>query len=152
MEQFISIKNKQGQVWSLDVVIASLIFLMGIILLYFYAINYTSQTKAELDELFYAGEIASEFLLSEEDPGILTNGKINQTKLNDFDSLTDQEKRTTLGINHNFYFAFDDLEINSNPQDFVGIINTTNTDNLIQATRLSVYKNKPIKFQIFVWE
>ncbi len=145
-------KSKRSQVWSLDIIVAAIIFLIGIIVLYFYAINYSSQAKVELDELFYDGKIASDLLLSEEDFGILINSKINQSKLNGFDALSDQDKRGVLGVSHNFYFTFDNLEINGNPTEYVGIINTTQTENLIQVTRLTIYKNKPIKFQLFVWD
>ena len=69
-------KNKGGQAWSLDIVIASIIFIIGIISLYVYAINYSSQTKNQLDEFFYEGELASKLILSEKETGILSDGKM----------------------------------------------------------------------------
>ena len=51
----------------------------------------------------------------------------------------------------NFYFKIENLEIEGNPKDYVGIMNSSQVDSLIQITRLTIYKNKPTKFQLFVW-
>jgi len=131
--------------------IAGVIFLIGIVILYNYAINYSTQSKNNLDELLYEGNLASGLLLSEENFGIIANGKINQTKLETFNSLTTAEKKNSLGVRNNFYFTIENLEINGNPQTYVGAMNTTQIDNLIRITRISVYKNKPTKFQLFAW-
>ncbi|PIN92223.1 hypothetical protein COU55_02100 [Candidatus Pacearchaeota archaeon CG10_big_fil_rev_8_21_14_0_10_31_59] len=145
------IKNKNGQAWSLDLIIAGVIFLIGIVILFYYAINYSSQSKNQLDELLYEGNLASELILSEEESGILSNGIVNQTKLDFFANLNDTSKRNLIGIKDNFYFVMDNLEINGEPANYVGIINSSETENLIQTTRLTIYKNKPIKFELFAW-
>lgn len=151
MEQSISIKNKRAQVWSLDLIIAGVIFLMGIIILFYYSLNYSSQSKNQLDELFYEGNLASELILSEENAGILSDGIVNQTKLDNFYYLGDPSKKSILGIKNNFYFTMNNLEIQGEPKDYVGIMNTSSVDNLIQITRLTVYKNITTKFELFVW-
>jgi len=144
-------KNKKSQAWSLDLIVAVIIFMFGMIILYLYAINYSSQSRNQLDELFYEGSLAAKLILSEEVFGILSDGKINQTKLEDFYNLSYETQKTTLGLNNDFYFTFTGLEINETPVDYVGKINNTETENLIQITRLTVYKNTPIKFNIFSW-
>jgi len=149
MEQFIL--TKKAQVWSLDLIIASVIFSIGIIILYIYAINYSPETKNQLNELFYEGNLASKLILSDSDIGILSDNKINQDKLNDFNNFDYQTKKNQIGLINNFYFTFEGLEINGNPASYVGIINPPEVKNLIKITRLSIYKNKPIKFQLFVW-
>ena len=63
MEQFIL--TKKAQVWSLDLIIASVIFSIGIIILYIYAINYSPETKNQLNELLYEGNLASKLILSD---------------------------------------------------------------------------------------
>jgi len=131
--------------------IAGVIFLLGIVILYNYAINYSSQSKNNLDEFFYEGNLASSLLLSEEEFGILSNSIINQTKLETFNNLDNSEKKSSLGIKYNFYFTIDNLEINGTRQDYVGITNTTEVENLIRIPRLTIYKNKPTKFELFVW-
>jgi len=145
-------KNKKAQAWSLDLIVASIIFLVAIIILYVYAINYTSQSQDKLEEMFYEGNLASGLILSEDDSGILSKGKVNQTKLEDFYNTDYQTKRSTLGLRHDFYFTFLGLEINGTPESYVGKVNSTNSDSLIQVTRLAVYKNNIIKFQIYIWE
>ena len=143
--------KKKGQVWSLDLIIAAVIFLIGIIILYNYAINYSTQSKNNLDELLYEGNLASELILSEEDFGILSKGIVNQTKLDAFDALSDSGKKSVLGVEYNFYFTMDQLEIDRITRDYVGIINSSQVDNLVKITRLTVYKNKPVKFQLYAW-
>jgi hypothetical protein len=145
------LKYKKAQVWSLDLLIAGIIFLIGVVILYNYAINYSSQSNSNLDELFYEGNLASDLILSGEDMGILSNNAINQSKLDAFYNLDDSTKKSNLGIKSNFYFTLENLEIEGTPTAYVGIMNSSQVDNLIQITRLTIYKNKPIKFQLFVW-
>jgi len=145
------LENKRAQVWSLDLLVAGIIFLIGIVVLYNYAINYSSQSKSNLDELFYEGNLASELILSEEDFGILSEGVVNQSKLETFYNLNNSEKKNILGVRHNFYFNMTGLEILGNSTDYVGIMNSSKIDSLVQITRLTIYKNKPTKFQLFVW-
>jgi len=151
MEKFISTSNKKGQAWSIDLIVAGVLFLAGIIILFYYAINQSSQTRNQLDELFYEGKLASELILSDESFGILTDNVVNQTKLENFFYLADDMKKEVLGLRHNFYFSMENLEINGNHQAYVGIVNTSDVENSIQITRLTVYKNKPTKFQLYVW-
>ncbi|MBU0894691.1 MAG: hypothetical protein KKF48_00305 [Nanoarchaeota archaeon] len=155
MEQFLSIKKskgKKGQIWSFDLVVATIIFLFGLLILFYYAINLSSQSKDKLDEFFYEGNLASELILSEVGVGILSDNKVNQTKLENFDALSDNDKRNFLGLNFNFYFSINNMKISGVPRNYVGILNTTEVDNLIQTTRLTIYENKPVKFQLFVWK
>lgn len=152
MGKFISTKYNRGQIWSLDLLIAMVIFLIGITTLFYYAFNYSSQSKNQLNEFFYEGELASNLILSEENFGILSNGIVNQTKLNNFDGLDNKTKKNLLGVQNNFYFVMEGLEINDVEKSYVGIINTTQIDNIIKITRIAVYKNKPVKFELFVWK
>jgi len=152
MGKFISTKYNRGQIWSLDLLIAMVIFLIGITTLFYYAFNYSSQSKNQLNEFFYEGELASNLILSEENFGILSNGIVNQTKLNNFDGLDNKTKKNLLGVQNNFYFVMEGLEINDIEKSYVGIINTTQIDNIIKITRIAVYKNKPVKFELFVWK
>ena len=152
MGKFISTKYNRGQIWSLDLLIAMVIFLIGIATLFYYAFNYSSQSKNQLNEFFYEGELASNLILSEENFGILSNGIVNQTKLNNFDGLDNKTKKNLLGVQNNFYFVMEGLEINDIEKSYVGIINTTQIDNIIKITRIAVYKNKPVKFELFVWK
>ena len=47
--------SKRSQAWGLDLMVATVIFLAGIIVLYIYAINYSSGQGDDLDDLFLKG-------------------------------------------------------------------------------------------------
>lgn len=119
--------------------------------MYVYAINYSSQSQKQIDEMLYEGNLAAELILSDEDFGILTNNKINQTKLDEFNNSYDS-KKGTLGVTRNFYFIIDDLELNGAPATYAGKINTTETESNIKVTRIVIYKDKPTKFDLYIWE
>ena len=150
MEQFIS--TKKAQVWSLDLIVASIIFLIGIIILYVYAINYSPQSKNQLDELLYEGNLASKLILSEDDFGILSDKKINQTKLDNLNNSDYQSLKRQLGVVNNFYFTFEGMEVGGIPVTYIGMQSSTEIDNLVRISSISIYKNKPIKFELFVWK
>lgn len=144
-------KNKKGQVWSFDAAAGMIIFMAAMIVLFFYAIDYTNQSGIKIGDLSYQGNIAGEFILNEEH-GILTSNKINQTKLDDFYYLNYSAKKSELGVKDDFYFTIPDLEINGTPADYVGKINGTVVKNVIQVTRFTIYKNKPVQLNIFIWD
>ncbi len=143
--------NKKAQVWGLDLVVASIIFLAGIILLYFYVINYSSQSRSQIEELSYDANLASTLILSEESAGIVSDGKINQTKLDEFYDTDYNSEKAQLGVTNDFYFTLDNLEINGSPVSYVGKLNETETASLVKLTRVTVYKDKLTKFEIFVY-
>ncbi|MCK5612408.1 hypothetical protein KAR91_61620 [Candidatus Pacearchaeota archaeon] len=150
MKQYI-LTNKKAQVWSLDLLVAFMIFTAGIIIVYFFAINYIQGSPVILRELFFEGELASSTLMSDEATGILSSGKINQTKLDEFDALTDQQKKIRLGVSNSFYFTIPDLEIAGVSKSAVGILNTTSTNNQVQTSRIVIYQNKPVKLSLISW-
>ncbi|MEK6917711.1 MAG: hypothetical protein AABW51_02075 [Nanoarchaeota archaeon] len=145
-------KNKLGQVWSLDIIIAGIIITTGIIILYIYAINYTNQSQENLDYLFYEGNLASQLILSEESFGVFDEtGQINQSKLDDYYYNYDS-KKNVLGITKDFYFELDNItEANGTTVSYIGKKSST-TSNSIKITRIAIYKNQPIKFDLYVWD
>lgn len=147
-----SILTKKAQVWSLDLAVASLIFLMGIIILYLYAFNYLSQSDSSLKDIFYEGNVAAEILLSENSPGLLSNNKINQTKIDNFNEKNYTTKKRELNMHNDFYFTIDNLESNGQPIGYIGMINSSSIKNKIKITRFTIYKNKPSKLEFFVWK
>ena len=145
------IKNKKAQAWSLDVVIAIVIFMSGVIILYFYAINYFNQGAQQLDDLLYQGNTAAELLLGEDELGIVLDGKINQDKLENFYNSDYELKKMQLGVKDDFYFIIPNFEINGNPVEYAGKMSPADVKNSIKISRFSVYKNKPVKFELYVW-
>ncbi len=144
MGQYTLINRKKGQAWSIDLVVASVVFIIAVIILYIYAVNYTSQSRDKLEELFYEGNLASELILSEDDFGIISNSQVNQTKLDEYSNY--QSKKDAMGLRRNFYF-----NIQNNPLNY-GMTNSSPVENLIQVTRVTIGNDKLIKFQLYVWE
>jgi len=142
--------NKRGQGWGLDLMAAITIFLAGVIILYVYAFNYTSGAENSLDELYYEGNLVSELILTENAFGIFSEGKINQTKLNNFNA-TYNAKKSMYGVKNDFYFFMENMEINGIDTKYVGKINETQTTNLMKITRLVVYKNRPTKLELYIY-
>lgn len=145
-------QEKGGQAWSLDAVVATLIFTIGVIVLFFYAINFLTSSSSNIEELQYEGNLAADLIVNNEEVGIISNDIINQSKLEDFANNYD-EKKSRIGVVHDFYFSFIGLENpEGTPASYVGKINTVETEDLIQITRVAIYKNKPVKFQLYVWK
>jgi len=150
MGRYILIKTKKGQVWSLDIVVALLIFVSGIVILFFYAINYNSQSEQNLEDLLSQGNFASELILSDNPPyGILTNNIVDQNKLTTFYYSDYQTLRQSLGLKDNFYFVMDDMEVYDSPVpigDINLVLHLESEDDLIdgESTDSSSYGNDGI--------
>lgn len=142
-------KTRQAQAWSLDIVVATVIFTIGIIVLYFYSINNLARSDESLDNLFYEGNVAAELILSDDSYGILDGYEVNQSRINNFNSSYDLRK-ASIGVTKNFYFTIDGLEIDGNAVEYIGVKPVT-TSNLIQVNRITIYKNKPVKFKLYIW-
>jgi len=113
--------RKKAQAWGFDLMGAAIIFLVGITLLYVYALNISSEPEEVIDDLIYDGNLVSDLILSEgvpenwnqesvEVPGLLTNGKINQSKLNMFYDLylnNYGRLKKLLNTRYDFYFYID---------------------------------------------
>jgi len=141
------IKKKKGQAWSLDAIMAVIIFTAAVLVLFFYALNVLSPADSKLKEIFYEGNLAADLILSENDVGILTDGRVNQTKLDDFLGSYDQKKQT-IGVTRDFYFTISGMTSPS----YGGKLNTTTTQDFIQITRITIYNNRPSKFELYVYE
>ena len=155
MEQYYlikSIKQKKAQAWSLDAIIAILIFFSGIAILFFYAINYSDELSSTLDNLLNQGNTASELLLTDNEVGIVSNNIINKTLLDNFYTADYNLKRRELGITDNFYFTLPELEVNGNPTEYIGVAPFIGNKNSIKIERIVVYNNKPVKLDLYVWK
>ena len=144
--------HKKAQGWGLDLMVAVIIFVGILITIITYSINFTNSGTRHLEELFDEGNTASEVILSESYPGILTNESIDQAKLEQLNNTDYNEIKSLLGLKYDFYFTFPELNIEGIPAEYVGRINQTNVENLIKITRISVYNNKIIKFELFIWK
>ena len=117
--------SKKAQAWGFDLIIASIIFISGIMLFYVYSINYPKESNEKLDKLFNSGEFMAEMLLSEGLPsdwdqnsvvriGLTSNKKINDTKLKEFYEMANNElnpqgykkSKSLFNTNYNFFMTF----------------------------------------------
>lgn len=111
--------RKRAQGWGFDIIIASTLFLFAIILFYQYSLNYSSENEEIIQSLSYDGNIIGNSLLSEGypknwnatnviTPGILSDNKINNTKLELFYNLSlDYNKSKSLfNTRFDYYINF----------------------------------------------
>lgn len=158
--------NKRAQAWGFDLMIASVIFIAGVIAFYFYALN-TPETETRLNSLAYDGDIIASALLSEGfpenwnsgdviTPGILTDDKINDTKLESFNSLamTNYAKTKALfNTNYDYYIYLSDENFTISGSEVEGIGNLpSGQDDLIKISRVVIYENRALTLNIEVWE
>lgn len=143
--------NKKAQAWSLDAMVSVLIFFLAISILFFYSINFDKQTSSSLDDLLNQGNTAANLLLSNEELGLFSNNIINQTLLDEFYNADYQTKKSQIGIRDNFYFTINNLEANGIPVTHAGNMNASDVGNSIKIERIATYKNKPSKFELYIW-
>jgi hypothetical protein len=161
-------KQKKAQAWGTDLIIAFIIFSFTIVFFYFYSFNYSNETEDMLELLTYEGNFIADSLLSPGYPnpwqeldvleiGLTTDGKINQTKIQTFYELTQNDYEKTkriFGTKYDYYFFMED-PINATLE---GIgkpgTNSTNIDaiNLIKITRFTIYQNKPTTAYLYVFQ
>lgn len=167
-------KYKKSQVWGLDLIIASIIFMAGIIVFYLYAINFSIEAEESLDALFNDGNFISNVMLSEgvpagwsegnvSSPGLVSQNKINQTKLERFYSLVSsdyQKSKIMLNTKFDFYIYFTgQMSINSSIIDGIGksgvnrtnILEAESLQNIVKIERFTIYNNKPTQLNVYVW-
>ena len=178
------LRNKQGQVsrgklntkaqaWGFDLIVAMIIFSVGIVVFFIYSINQPAEAKETLEKLSYDGRLITESILSTGYPenwnsgnvvsiGILNNGKINETKLGNFYSLSQSDyDATKILFNTRYdYFFFLDQNMTSISVDVDGIgklgvnknnINSFNPNNLVKISRFVVYRDKPMAAYLYLW-
>ncbi len=167
--------NQKAQAWGFDLMIASIIFISGILLFYMYSINYPKESYEKLDKLFNDGEFIAEVLLSEGLPsdwnkntviriGLTTNKKINQTKIEEFYAMANnnvnpegyKKSKSLFGTNYNFFMNFSEpiiiegrtIEEGGIGKNFEG----EQVTNLIKITRVTAYRNKLVSLNLYIWE
>ncbi|MGV8131324.1 MAG: hypothetical protein ACP5N7_04465 [Candidatus Pacearchaeota archaeon] len=158
--------HKKAQAWGFDIIVATGIFIVGIIAFFLYTINYPTGEQEKLEDLLYEGNTVANSLLSEGYPlnwttstvskiGLLTENKIDQTKLEYFNELatTDYARtKSILGTKYNYFINFSrPIEISGLEVEGIGFL-SEETINSIKVSRVSIYQNKPISLEVQVWE
>lgn len=159
-------KTRKAQAWGMDLTIAIVIFSVGLVAFYVYALNEPSEAKENIESLFYDGNIITEIILSEGYPidwnsgnvikiGILSENKINETKLESFYNLAENDyaqTKTLFNTGFDYYFNLTEtMTINSVEVEGIGL-QPSDPQNLVKITRFTIYKNKPITAYLYIWE
>jgi hypothetical protein len=163
--------KKRGQAWGLDLIIAVTLFLTGALIFFLFALNSPSEGQDNIELLTYEGGIVGDSLLSEGHPdnwdssnvvriGLTSGNKINQTKLDNLYNLVHvipngyDQSRAILNTKYHYYFNFSrQMFENDNPINGIGSpFEDQNPENLIKVNRFTVYKNKTVSLNIFMWE
>ena len=162
-----SLKNKKAQAWGFDLIMASMIFIAGILVFYLYTLNIPNQAENIINTLNYEGNIISDSLLSAGfpenwnntnviSPGILSNNKINQTKLERFYNLSTSQYVLTKNLfntKYQYYISTTPENLTIEGSEIPGMGSfPLNPESLIKITRVTIYEEKPITFNIYIWE
>ncbi|MBW2983807.1 hypothetical protein KY361_01725 [Candidatus Woesearchaeota archaeon] len=165
----ISIKRK-SQIWSLDLMVAVLIFLCALLIFYKYSINVIDVEEQGVEHLLLDAKLISSYLVSTGYPEDwtasnvtligLTNGEIrlSKEKVQQFSSLALSDytnSRRLLSTMNDYYISFEDKNgslfeiegISSIGKDY----SAENPDNLIKVERVVIYNSSIIKLMVHVW-
>lgn len=158
--------QKRAQAWGIDLIVASIIFVLGIVLFYIYSLNLTNDTASTLDNLEYNARTVSDSLLTTGSPnnwnetsvsriGILSDQKINQTKLERFYNLTQSDYNRTKNIFNTPYdyyivLAQGSFIIENSTVEGLGL-QPSDPENLIKINRATIYNNRPVTIYIQIW-
>ena len=166
--------HKKGQVWSLDFIVAIIIFITSFLVLYNYILDLQAPKDAALKSLEIDSRFITTNLLSSGYPsnwtssgvtiiGIVDNGYLNVDKLKNFSALTYQDSKALLKTRYDFYLFFENKT--TSPINISGVssigkasVNSTNLNQVInpskiyQTTRLVVYNNQIVRMVLYLWQ
>ena len=142
-----------------------------ILIFFVYTFNFSGEAEETFKQINYDGELIFRNIISEGHPqdwdsgnvviiGIISENKINETKLERFYDLAQNNYLHTKNLfksRYEYYFFLgEDMTINSVEIEGIGKPGTTknniNAVNLIKITRFTIYKDKPITANLYVWE
>ncbi len=160
----------RGQAWGFDLLIASIIFIAGLILFFLYSMNLPTETEEHYSTMFSEGISFSELILSEGTPqdwnqsniirpGIFSSEKINETKLIQLTEMSAspagyEKIRSLSRIHSNFYINFSEPITLSNGSEIseIGKPFSPDSPNIVGISRFAQANNKPISMRIYLWE
>jgi hypothetical protein len=156
---------RKGQAWGFDLIVSLMIFLVGMILFFFYVLNVSNENDEVFSNLNYEGKVIGDFLFSDGLPenweqdnviiiGVMSDGKLNETKLKDFydfaNSDYDRTKRL-FNILNNYYVYFEEpIVVESVEIEGIGF-KESDPDNLVKITRVMVHEGKIKNMNIHIW-
>lgn len=164
--------NNKAQGWGIDIIAAVTIFFFGFVIFYMTNLNNSSEAEINFEDLKYEGKIILNSILSEGYPvdwnsanvqkiGILSDSKINTTKLEAFYNLTlsDYERTRSL-LNtkyHYFIFTNENMTFHNGAVNIKGFgkpgfnMNAISARNLVKLNRLAILNDKPSNLNLYIW-
>ena len=144
-----------------------MIFVAGIVFFYLYLINSPGGQEENYRTLRYEADVVAESLMSEGTPsnwdknnviriGLLSNGKINETKLEYFyEMVVDDgryaETKSLFRVSNNYYLSFHEpMMIKGFSVDGIGVSGAS-VENLVKDTRVVVYNNTIRSMNLYLW-
>lgn len=160
--------KKRSQAWGIDITIAVVIFIVGLVTVYIYSINLSAEAKETLDNLNYEGNLVTSTLLLDGAPlnwqeldkdsililGLTENGKIKEEKIARFEELLNEDAAYVKAkLNTRYDFC---IKIVGWSSDNFKCTNTDdsppeNPENLVRIERFVAYNNKPAKMEFYIW-
>src|SRR3989344_2659187 len=157
--------QKKGQGWSFDIIVGSTIFLIAFFIFFLYTLNLSQDKNGNLEQYFYEGNALADDLLSEGYPlnwdvgsvqkiGILSERKMNKTKLDNFYSLVIgnyENTRSLFGITKEYYITFSaNISVGGNIIEGIGK-KPVNPANLVKTSRITIYNNSLVVVDVEIW-
>jgi hypothetical protein len=157
--------SKKAQAWGFDLMIALSIFMTGVVTFWLFSMNSYDESSDIIKSLSYEGQVVSDSILSEGDPsdwtadnvvriGVLSSNSINDTKLEQFYSLSlndYQKTKNLLNTNDEYYFFLSEpMVIDGLQVQGIGMKNSS-SNNLIKITRYTIYEDKPVTANLYIW-
>lgn len=153
-------EGKKAQAWGFDLVIGIIIFVVGIVSFYIYTTNMPVGGEGEvIQHLEENGELIADSLMSEGSPagwtylnavriGLLSENRINQTKLDNFRllAISDYNRTKSLFRVNSEYFVY----LDGNAAGGIGK-DPVNANNLFKITRVVVYNRSVTTLNIYSW-
>ena len=149
--KIICVKNKRAQSWGFDLIIASVIFIIGFIFIFVYLINYSPSANKDLNELFSQAGALSGLVLSEGAGGIISEGVINQTKAEEFYNLDYSSTKLSYGVYDDYYIEIPGFKIGGNEVGYIGYKDESLAEKVAVIDRISVYDSTIVKIKFYVW-
>lgn len=163
-EHFSKFRFRKAQVWYTDFMVGVLIFVIALIIYFEYVNNLSKEEESRLEEMVMDAKILSNSLMSEGHPkdwdqssvkiiGILSDSRINQTKIEEFYDMNYTETKYKFGIDYEYLFYLEDKEGNKikvEDKEFAGL-ETNSSIKVAKLNRITIYNNSLIKAVVQIW-
>lgn len=163
-EHFLLVRNRKGQIWYTDFMVAILIFVISLVIYFEYVNNLSKEEETKLGEMLMSAKTVSNNLMSRGYPyswnqtdvnviGIVDNKRINQTKIERFYNMSHDIAKFDFGIINNYYFYLENRngqKITIDNKEYTGEL-PDNPVKLVKINRLTIYNGSIVKAVVQVW-